>query len=149
MSTLSRGAKGLWMNCKLSKSLDPSLLASSPPPGSRNVRRGDPIEGPGGRWIPCATEVSRGLYYSGLFQVGPGQKQVCVPQYATCCAEQALRQAIDLAISAASWPDTKRPRALCWILAPNRAFGLCAEAVISQFVKNFLSIVNFRSKLKR
>lgn len=90
------------MSCKISRLLDPTLLATNPPTGSRNVRRGNAVEGPGGRWIPCATEVSRGVYYSGLFQVGPGQRQVCIPDRVMSCADKALQRAIELANSAAS-----------------------------------------------
>ena len=58
---------------------DNSAGLSSPPPGSVNVLVGKKVEGPGGRWIPCATKTADGAYYSGLFQVGPG-KGKCVLQ---------------------------------------------------------------------
>lgn len=79
-----------------------SAELSSPPPGSVNVRLGKGIEGPGGRWIPCATRTSDGTYFSGLFQVGPGQRQVCAANKPLPCPEQALTQAIALASSAAA-----------------------------------------------
>ena len=55
----------------LAKLLDPSVMVSSPPPGSVNVRIGRTVEGPGGKWVPCATEISGGVFFSGLFEVGP------------------------------------------------------------------------------
>ncbi len=73
-----------------------------PPPGSVNVLLGGPIEGPGGRWIPCATKVGDGVYWAGLFQVGPGQRQVCAVDKPLCCPNDALTQATALAIYAAS-----------------------------------------------
>ena len=84
------------------KLLDPSVLAASPPPGSVNVRIGQIVEGPGGKWVPCATEVSAGVYYSSLFQVGPGQHQVCAADLSLPCAEMALARAIELAFCAAA-----------------------------------------------
>ena len=77
-------------------------IVLSPPPGSINVRVGPAIEGPGGRWIPCATRVGRNTYYPGLFQVGPGQRQVCFADPGFDCAETALLSAVDLAQSAAA-----------------------------------------------
>ena len=44
-----------------------SATLSSPPPGSINVLVGQKVEGPGGDWIPCATKMADGTYYSGLF----------------------------------------------------------------------------------
>lgn len=90
------------MNCQTEKLFDLSEMAASPPPGARNVRRGAIIEGPGGKWVPCATIVAPGVYYSGLFQIGPGQRQVCVPNLSTDCADTALSQAIALASFAAA-----------------------------------------------
>lgn len=81
---------------------DASFTVSSPPPGSVNVRLGKVVEGPGGRWVPCATKVEGGFFYSGLFQVGPGRRQVCSTDRALPCPEQALSRAIELASSAAS-----------------------------------------------
>ena len=80
---------------------EPTQL-SSPPPGSINVLLGEGIEGPGGRWIPCATKSSDGAYYSGLFQVGPGQRQVCAANMPFFCPKKALSSAIKLASSAAA-----------------------------------------------
>ena len=82
--------------------LDPSAMVSSPPPGSVNVRLGKTVEGPGGRWVPCATEIAEGVYYSGLFEVGPGRKQVCAADLPLPCADAALLRAIELASSAAA-----------------------------------------------
>lgn len=75
---------------------------SSPPPGSVNVRFGKSIEGPGGRWVPCVTQVADGLYCSSLFQVGPGRRQVCAATAPYSCADEALRSAIELASTAAA-----------------------------------------------
>ena len=78
-----------------------SALVTNPPPGAINVRVGDGVEGPGGRWIPCATKISEGLYYSALFEVGPGRKQVC-SGFKFACADQALSHARVLATSQAA-----------------------------------------------
>lgn len=75
---------------------------TSPPPGSINVLLGKKVEGPGGRWIPCATQTTDGTYYSGLFQVGPGQRQVCAAQVPLRCPNEALARAIALASDAAA-----------------------------------------------
>lgn len=85
----------------LASLLDPSVLVYSPPPGSVNVRIGKTVEGQGGRWVPCATEISEGVYYSGVFQVGPGRRQVCAG-YPFSCAHEALSGAIELASTAAA-----------------------------------------------
>ena len=82
--------------------LDPSVMLSSPPPGSVNVRVGKTVEGPGGRWVPCATEIACGMYCSGLFEVGPGWRQVCAANHPLPCADEALLRAIELASSAAA-----------------------------------------------
>lgn len=82
--------------------LDPAVLVSAPPPGAVNVRYGEAIEGPGGTWVPCVSRVCPGLYVSGIFQVGPGRRQVCTPQNPLPCADQALSHAIELASSAAA-----------------------------------------------
>ena len=81
--------------------LGPTVLVSGPPPGSVNVRVGQSVEGPGGRWVPCATEIAEGLYYSGLFEVGPGRRQVCA-DLPFPCADRALSYAAELASSAAA-----------------------------------------------
>ncbi len=81
--------------------LGPAVQLSGPPPGSVNVRVGKSVEGPGGRWVPCATEISAGLFYSGLFQVGPGRRQVCADRPFDC-ADLALSYATELASSAAA-----------------------------------------------
>lgn len=86
----------------LAKLLDPSVTLSSPPPGSVNVLVGKSVEGPGGRWIPCATEIAGGLYVSGLFQVGPGRRQVCAAGLPLHCADEALSRAVELASTAAA-----------------------------------------------
>ncbi|WP_306115582.1 hypothetical protein [Roseovarius sp. MMSF_3305] len=86
----------------LAKFFDTSMIVSCPPPGSVNVRTGTAIEGPGGRWIPCASEVSDGAYVSCVYEVGPGRKQVCAGTRPTSCAEEALSNAAELAATAAA-----------------------------------------------
>jgi hypothetical protein len=86
----------------LANLLNPSAMVSSPPPGSVNVRVGRTVEGPGGKWVPCATEIAGGVYYSSLFEVGPGRRQVCAADLALPCADEALSRAIELASSAAA-----------------------------------------------
>jgi hypothetical protein len=86
----------------LSSLMSANTDLSSPPPGSINVRLGKKVEGPGGKWIPCATKVADGSYYSGLFQVGPGQRQVCAASLPLHCPDEALSRAIELASSAAA-----------------------------------------------
>ena len=79
-----------------------SAMVSSPPPGSVNVRVGETIKGPGGKWVPCATEIAGGVYCSGLFEVGHGRRQVCATDLQLPCADEALSRAIELACSAAA-----------------------------------------------
>ena len=85
----------------LANLLDRSVHVSSPPPGAKNVCLGKVVEGPGGRWVPCATEISAGVYYSGLFEVGPGRRQVCA-DLPLPNADEALSLAIELASTAAA-----------------------------------------------
>lgn len=82
--------------------LDNTITLSSPPPGSVNVLIGQKVGGPGGEWIPCATKIAEGAYCSGLFQVGPGKRQVCAASVSFHCPNEALSRAIDLASSAAA-----------------------------------------------
>ncbi len=82
--------------------LDLSALMSSPPPGSRNVLVGKAVEGPGGRWIPCATAVSDGAFMSCVYEVGPGRRQVCATNRRTKCPREALSRASILAETAAA-----------------------------------------------
>ena len=86
----------------LAKLINASAMVSSPPPGSVNVRVGKTIKGPGGKWVPCATEIAGGVYCSGLFEVGPGRRQVCAADRPLLCADEALSRAIELASSAAA-----------------------------------------------
>lgn len=81
---------------------DPATIVTSPPPGSVNVRVGETVEGPGGKWVPCATEVPGGVYCSGVFEVGSGRRQVCAANAPFHCADEALSYAIELASSAAA-----------------------------------------------
>lgn len=90
------------MNCDIKKLFDLSEMAASPPPGAQNVRRGAIVKGPGGNWVPCAIKIAPGTFYSGLFQVGPGQRQVCIPDVTMSCADAALLRAITLASFAAA-----------------------------------------------
>ncbi len=82
--------------------LETPAKLSSPPPGSINVLLGRKVEGPGGKWIPCATKTSEGRYFSGLFQVGPGKRQVCAANVPLGCPKEALSRAIELASAAAA-----------------------------------------------
>lgn len=86
----------------LEKFFDRSVLVSSPPPGSVNVRIGNPVEGPGGRWIPCASAIAAGEYVSCVYEVGPGRRQVCSAIPPMPCVEEALSRAIELASTAAA-----------------------------------------------
>ena len=78
------------------------ITVSAPPPGSVNVKFGKSVEGPGGRWVPCATRIADGLYCSSLFEVGPGRRQVCAANSRFHCADDALLSAIELASTAAA-----------------------------------------------
>lgn len=86
----------------LTQLLDPLNLVSVPPPGSINVRIGSAVEGPGGRWIPCASAIDGGAFVSCIYQVGPGQRQVCAADPPTHCEDEALSRAIALATTAAA-----------------------------------------------
>jgi hypothetical protein len=87
---------------KLDEELQLTARFSPPPPGARNVRVGTRIDGPGGVWIPCATAVGPSVYLSGLFRIGPGQRQICAMDHPTDCPDQALARAIELAATAAA-----------------------------------------------
>ena len=86
----------------LDKLFDMPVHVSAPPPGSVNVQIGKAVEGPGGRWIPCASAVADGAYVSCVFEVGPGRRQVCATAYLTNSPEWALSRAIELAATAAA-----------------------------------------------
>lgn len=75
---------------------------TSPPPGAINVRIGKTVVGPGGKWVPCATQIPGGVYCSSVFEVGPGRRQVCAANTPTTCADEALSKAIAMACSAAA-----------------------------------------------
>jgi hypothetical protein len=81
---------------------DVSVLMSSPPPGTVNVRIGEAVEGPGGRWIPCASAIADGAFVSCVYEVGPGRRQVCAATNTTYCADEALSRAMELAATAAA-----------------------------------------------
>ena len=81
---------------------DDSFPVSCPPPGAVNVCRADAVEGPGGRWIPCTSAISGGVFLSCIFEVGPGKRQVCSATPPTPCAEEAMMRAIELAETAAA-----------------------------------------------
>ncbi|MEO0691643.1 MAG: hypothetical protein AAFY90_02060 [Pseudomonadota bacterium] len=86
----------------LAKLFDPVVMVSGPPPGAVNVLVGKTIEGPGGRWVPCATEIAGGVYCSSLFEVGPGRRQVCAANAPVNSVDEALSRAVALASSAAA-----------------------------------------------
>ena len=86
----------------LEKLFDKFVPVSCPPPGSVNVRIGTAVEGPGGRWIPCASAIAGGAYVSCVFEVGPGRRQVCAGTPPTHCADEALLRAEELAATAAA-----------------------------------------------
>lgn len=96
----NRQAKGGVMN--LESLFDQSVQVSCPPSGSVNVRIGNAVEGPGGRWVPCASAIADGAYVSCVYEVGPGRRQVCAATPPTYCAEEALSRAIELADTAAA-----------------------------------------------
>lgn len=75
---------------------------SFPPSGSVNASRGTPIEGPGGKWVPCATALQNGSFIACLYEVGPGRRQVCGDETLRTSEEEALRYAVDLALVAAA-----------------------------------------------
>ena len=84
------------------KAMHFSTEFSRPPPGSVNVLLGDPVEGPGGRWIPCVTKIEDDVYWPSLFRVGAGQSQVCAIASPTQVRDEALVKAIALAACAAA-----------------------------------------------
>ena len=86
----------------LEKVLDKSVLVSVPPPGSVNVRVGKAVEGPGGRWVPCASSIADGAYLPGVYEVGPGRRQVCAAAEPMSCEEEAFSRAMELAATAAA-----------------------------------------------
>lgn len=86
----------------ISEFVAPSFDLSPPPVGSVNVRLGSAVQGPGGRWVPCATRTPSGTYFSGLFQVGPGQKQLCAHKIPARTVDEAFNKAVDLATFAAA-----------------------------------------------
>lgn len=87
---------------KLADQIKPATMFAAPPAGARNVRLGPHIEGPGGKWIPCAVAIAPGTYVSGVFQIGPGRRQVCATDRFTGCADEALAWAVELAETAAA-----------------------------------------------
>lgn len=87
---------------KLNTLIDVNTCVVSPPPGSVNVRVGASVAGPGGTWIPCATALAGGQFAPGLFQVGPGQRQVCAAHAAVASADEALCRATELATLASA-----------------------------------------------
>ncbi|GIT86860.1 MULTISPECIES: hypothetical protein [Roseobacter] len=85
----------------LAELFDTSVLVTSPPPGAVNVQIGKAVEGPGGRWVPCASAVADGTYVPCVFEVGPGRRQVCTANRPTHFVDEALSRAIELATTAA------------------------------------------------
>lgn len=86
----------------LDKLFETSVLLSCPPAGSVNAITGKAVEGPGGRWIPCASVVAEGAYVSCVFETGPGRRQVCAALPPETCSAKALSRAIELAETAAA-----------------------------------------------
>jgi len=89
------------MRVTLAGILGPSAELSCPPPGSINVKVGNLIIGPGGSWVPCATRAGK-LYLAGLFQIGPGQRQVCEVRQTFANESDAFFKAVKMATSAAA-----------------------------------------------
>jgi hypothetical protein len=77
------------------------IVVSRPPAGSINIRIGNIVEGPGGKWIPCASVTKDGAYFPCVYEVGPGRRQVCAANSPTSCADEALCRATELAATAA------------------------------------------------
>jgi len=81
---------------------DKTVLISGAPSGTVNVRIGTPVQGPGGRWIPCASAIADQAYVSCIFEVGPGRRQVCAVNDPTNNVDEALSRAMELARTAAA-----------------------------------------------
>lgn len=81
--------------------LDPGISVSTPPPGAINTRVGESIKGAGGTWVPCSTRSGR-TYFAGLFQVGPGCRQICDLSSPLSCEEAAFLRAVEMAKAAAA-----------------------------------------------
>ncbi|WP_299689995.1 hypothetical protein [uncultured Tateyamaria sp.] len=75
---------------------------SSPPPGAVNVGFGAAVEGPGGRWVPCASVVGNGVYLPCVYEVGPGRRQVCGSEWPSHSQDDAMSRAVELAVTAAA-----------------------------------------------
>ena len=83
-------------------SISSLVLVSSPPAGSRNIKFGSAVVGPGGRWVPCASVTVEGSFLPSVYEVGSGRKQVCLANRPLSCADEALSRAIKLAAIAAA-----------------------------------------------
>ncbi|MEM9909862.1 MAG: hypothetical protein AAF922_03665 [Pseudomonadota bacterium] len=75
---------------------------SYPPSGAVNTLTGTPVNGPGGRWVPCATVLKGGAYVACLYEVGAGRRQVCGDVTPRASEQEALMRATDLAAIAAA-----------------------------------------------
>lgn len=75
---------------------------SFPPSGAVNALKGTPVEGPGGRWVPCATALESGAFIACLYEVGAGRRQVCGDATPRASETEALTRAVDLAVIAAA-----------------------------------------------
>mmetsp|Transcript_29640 Transcript_29640/g.58625 ORF Transcript_29640/g.58625 Transcript_29640/m.58625 type:complete len:89 (+) Transcript_29640:813-1079(+) len=75
---------------------------SQPPEGAVNVRVGAAVEGPGGRWVPCASAIANGEYVPCVYEVGPGRRQVCGGQVPSTSESDALSRAVALAVTASA-----------------------------------------------
>lgn len=86
----------------LAEFLDAPVSVGRPPAGAVNVCRGAPVEGPGGRWVPCVSAVEHRKFLPGVFQVGPGRHQVCAEAHPFDSVADALSLAVILAETAAA-----------------------------------------------
>lgn len=75
---------------------------TSLPSGAVNVRIGAAVEGPGGRWVPCASAVATGVYLPCVYEVGPGRRQVCGARVPCPSEDEAFSRAMKLAVTASA-----------------------------------------------
>lgn len=78
------------------------IQISFPPSGAVNTLKGVPVEGPGGRWVPCVTALESGDFIACLYEVGPGRRQVCGDAIPHASETEALMRAVNLAVIAAA-----------------------------------------------
>ena len=80
----------------------PAIGVRCVPPGSINVQFGAAVEGPGGRWVPCASTNEDGCFLPSIFEIGPGRHQICTGLAPVSCPKEALQVAWELASIAAA-----------------------------------------------